>query len=213
MQPPVIVWFRDDLRLADHPALAAAVATGAPLICLYVLDEKASARPLGAASRWWLAQSLRALDADIRKAGGALVLRKGDAARRLPRSPAAPAASAVFWNRIHAKAEAAHCGTTRKIVERPRHCHARDAGRPARRACAHPRQQRRRHAGVHAVLEARAGARRSAKAAAGAEADRGRTEACERRARELEAGANRSRTGPVACARPGSRAKPARSHG
>ena len=36
---PCIVWFRDDLRLSDHPALHAASATGAPVICLYVLDE------------------------------------------------------------------------------------------------------------------------------------------------------------------------------
>jgi deoxyribodipyrimidine photo-lyase len=107
VQPPVIVWFRCDLRLADHPALSAAVAMGAPLICLYVLDERASARPLGAASRWWLAQSLRALDADLRKAGGALVLRKGDAARVVAEIARSTAASAVFWNRIHAKADAA----------------------------------------------------------------------------------------------------------
>ena len=35
--------------------------TGAPVICLYVLDETAPAplRPLGGAARWWLAQSLR----------------------------------------------------------------------------------------------------------------------------------------------------------
>ncbi|MGB6635008.1 MAG: deoxyribodipyrimidine photo-lyase, partial [Bradyrhizobium sp.] len=36
---PCIVWFRDDLRLSDHPALHAAAATKHPMICLYVLDE------------------------------------------------------------------------------------------------------------------------------------------------------------------------------
>ena len=47
MRPaPIIVWFRDDLRLSDHPALHAASKTGAPVICLYVLDEQArAARP------------------------------------------------------------------------------------------------------------------------------------------------------------------------
>src|SRR5215471_14057187 len=62
--PPCIVWFRDDLRLSDHPALHAAASTGAPVICLYVFEEIPpwpDARPLGGASRWWLAQSLRAL--------------------------------------------------------------------------------------------------------------------------------------------------------
>jgi deoxyribodipyrimidine photo-lyase len=32
--PPCIVWFRDDLRLRNHPALDAASKTGAPVICL-----------------------------------------------------------------------------------------------------------------------------------------------------------------------------------
>ena len=36
---PRIVWFRDDLRLSDHPALHAAADTGAPVICVYVFDE------------------------------------------------------------------------------------------------------------------------------------------------------------------------------
>ena len=66
-QSSVIVWFRDDLRLSDHPALHAAAKTGAPVIALYVLDEtSAGLRPLGGAARWWLAQSLRALQAYFR---------------------------------------------------------------------------------------------------------------------------------------------------
>ncbi|MGD4318225.1 deoxyribodipyrimidine photo-lyase, partial [Xanthomonas citri pv. citri] len=75
---PVIVWFRDDLRLSDHPALHAAAKTGAPVICLYVLDDAAGRAP-GGATRWWLAQSLRALGADIARRGGSLILRKGPA--------------------------------------------------------------------------------------------------------------------------------------
>jgi deoxyribodipyrimidine photolyase len=27
-EQPILVWFRDDLRIADHPALAAAPASG-----------------------------------------------------------------------------------------------------------------------------------------------------------------------------------------
>ena len=50
---PVIVWFRDDLRLADHPALSAAVKSGQPVVCLYLLDEKTPGiRPLGGAVKW-----------------------------------------------------------------------------------------------------------------------------------------------------------------
>ena len=50
---PVIVWFRQDLRLADNPALAFAARSGLPLVCLYVLDDETSGawRP-GGASRW-----------------------------------------------------------------------------------------------------------------------------------------------------------------
>ena len=39
MIPPVIVWLRRDLRLADQSAFGAAVATGAPVIPVYVLDD------------------------------------------------------------------------------------------------------------------------------------------------------------------------------
>lgn len=103
----MIVWLRDDLRLADHPALTAAAATGAPLICLYVFDDNAGARPLGAASRWWLAQSLRALDADLRKAGSELLLRRGPTVKTITGIARSTGATSVFANRIHAKAEEA----------------------------------------------------------------------------------------------------------
>jgi deoxyribodipyrimidine photo-lyase len=53
--PPVIVWFREDLRISDNPALAAAADTGAAVICLYIRETGlAGARPLGGAARWWL---------------------------------------------------------------------------------------------------------------------------------------------------------------
>jgi len=39
MPPPIILWFRDDLRLADHAALHAAIATERPVLPLFVLDE------------------------------------------------------------------------------------------------------------------------------------------------------------------------------
>ena len=95
---PVIVWFRDDLRIADHPALVAAARAGAPLLCLYVLDER-SARPLGGAARWWLAGSLRALDQELQNKGNRLVLRRGMATRVLPALAAEIGARAVHWNR------------------------------------------------------------------------------------------------------------------
>jgi deoxyribodipyrimidine photo-lyase len=94
-----IVWFRDDLRLADHPALTTAAKAGA-LTCLYLLDEDSPGfRPHGAASRWWLAQSLRALDRDLRKLGQRLVLRRGKAADVIPSLARETQAAQVYWNR------------------------------------------------------------------------------------------------------------------
>src|SRR5690606_9298927 len=56
---PLIVWFQNDLRLADQAAVHKAVESGAPLLALYVLDEKAPGRWVpGSASRWWLHHSL-----------------------------------------------------------------------------------------------------------------------------------------------------------
>ena len=78
MTAPVIVWFRRDLRLADQPALAAAVSSGAPVIPVYILDDDTPKhRKMGAASRWWLHHSLTALDADLRAVGAQLTLRSG----------------------------------------------------------------------------------------------------------------------------------------
>ena len=77
---PAIVWFRDDLRLADNPALRAAVDRGGPVVALYILDEESpGVRPLGGASRWWLHGSLRELANELRARGGRLTLRRGAA--------------------------------------------------------------------------------------------------------------------------------------
>ncbi|MDO9560067.1 MAG: deoxyribodipyrimidine photo-lyase [Bradyrhizobium sp.] len=99
---PRIVWFRDDLRLSDHPALHAAALTGAPVICLYVHDEVSNAqlRPLGGAARWWLAQSLRALQASLTSVGSRLVLRRGPAAKVIAELARETGAEAVFWSEI-----------------------------------------------------------------------------------------------------------------
>jgi deoxyribodipyrimidine photo-lyase len=103
---PRIVWFRDDLRLSDHPALVAAAQGGAPVICLFVLDEASAAlcppqaRPRGGAARWWLAQSLRALQASLAALGAPLVLRKGAAARVIAALAREVNAGNVFWNEI-----------------------------------------------------------------------------------------------------------------
>ena len=104
---PVIVWFRRDLRLADHPALVAACATGAPVLPLYIdaRDEEAPWQP-GAASRWWLHHSLTALDADLRQLGSRLIVRRGATATVLLKLVRETGAKTVFWNRLYEPAVA-----------------------------------------------------------------------------------------------------------
>jgi deoxyribodipyrimidine photo-lyase len=108
---PIIVWFRDDLRLSDHPALHAAARTGAPVVCLYVLDETAGRAP-GGAARWWLAQSLRALGAGLAKIGGSLTLRRGLASKVIPEVARGSGASAVYWNAV---AQASHQAVEKQL--------------------------------------------------------------------------------------------------
>ena len=100
MGSPSIVWFRDDLRLADNPALRAAIERAEPVIGLYVLDERSPGiRPLGGAAKWWLHHSLASLGERLRERGGALVLRRGAAAEVVRETVADTGAGAVFWNR------------------------------------------------------------------------------------------------------------------
>ena len=102
---PSIVWLRDDLRVADNPALHAAVERGEPVVVLYLLDDESpGVRPLGAATRWWLHHSLTALAASLEKLGASLVLRRGPAETELPRLVADVGAGAVFWNRRYGAA-------------------------------------------------------------------------------------------------------------
>ena len=104
MSPPVIVWFRDDLRLADHPALSAAAASGAPVLAVYVRDETLE-KPPGAASLWWLHHSLEKLSGALSEICGTLVLRHGNTAQILREFAGETKALAIFWNRSHEPAE------------------------------------------------------------------------------------------------------------
>lgn len=101
-EAPAVVWLRQDLRLADNPALRAAIDTKRPLILLFILDDETPGRwRIGGASRWWLHKSLEALSADVEKRGAKLVLRRGPAQRELSRLVKEAKAGAVFWNRCY----------------------------------------------------------------------------------------------------------------
>ena len=95
-----IVWFRRDLRLDDNPALVAAVRRGGPIVPVFIWDPREGKNWVpGAAARWWLHQSLAALDAELRRYGSRLVIRAGDALARLQDLARETGSDTVFWNR------------------------------------------------------------------------------------------------------------------
>jgi deoxyribodipyrimidine photo-lyase len=101
-----LVWLRDDLRLADNPALRAAADRGEPVVVLFILDEVSPGiRPLGGAARWWLHHSLRELGERLEAKGASLVLRRGAADATVMQAVTDSGADAVYWNRRYGGAE------------------------------------------------------------------------------------------------------------
>lgn len=95
----IIVWFRQDLRLSDNPALHYAVKTGASIIPIYILDdENADKGKLGGATRWWLHHSLNKLNESL---SGNLQFYNGKADDILPSILKETDAQAVYWNRCY----------------------------------------------------------------------------------------------------------------
>ena len=96
--PKAIIWFRQDLRLRDNPALTYAASVG-EVLPIYILDEKNNSNfPLGRASRWWLNHSLRSLDKSL---NGALCTFRGDPIKILKELVSTYQIENVFWNRSY----------------------------------------------------------------------------------------------------------------
>ena len=96
---PSIVLFQSDLRLADNPALSAAVRREEPLICLYVWNQKATGYDMpGAASRWWVHHSLQSFSDHLKAAGNDLTIRIGKTVEVLQNLLRDFPKSHVFWN-------------------------------------------------------------------------------------------------------------------
>ncbi|NLX14013.1 MAG: deoxyribodipyrimidine photo-lyase [Phycisphaerales bacterium] len=95
-----IVWFRQDLRLADNPALAAAGRRGTPIIPVFIFDPESEGRwAPGGAARWWMHHSLYELDNQLRGRGSRLIIRQGQTLDTLDELVRQSGADAVFWNR------------------------------------------------------------------------------------------------------------------
>lgn len=114
---PCIVWFRSDLRLDDNPALHAAVAAGSSVIPVFIwAPEEEEPWPPGAASRWWLHQSLKSLQCHLASLGSRLVLRRGPSFKTLQKLIRETGATAIFWNRRYEPAVTARDAAVEKAL-------------------------------------------------------------------------------------------------
>jgi deoxyribodipyrimidine photo-lyase len=97
---PIIVWFRNDLRVSDNAALAAAVEAGAPIVPVFIWSpEDYGDWAPGAASRWFLHRALESLKGSFDDMGGRLIIREGDSLAELRDILAKTEARGVYWNR------------------------------------------------------------------------------------------------------------------
>lgn len=100
---PLIVWLRQDLRLADNPALSRAIEdsekSGQKILPVYILDDKAAAAwPIGSAQKWALHHALAGLQEKL-----PIYLRRGDSLKILQQVIAETGATAIYWNRRYEK--------------------------------------------------------------------------------------------------------------
>ena len=96
---PIIMWFRRDLRLSDHPALKAACDSGRPVIPLVIRDP--SVGDLGAAPKWRWGLGVDHLAQSLKDKGSRLICRSGDALEVLQALIAETGAGAVYWSRLY----------------------------------------------------------------------------------------------------------------
>ena len=98
-KPPVIMWFRRDLRLGDHQALTAACNSGHPVIPVFIHDEVVESH--GAAPKFRLGLSVADLAGVLKDKGSRLILRRGKALDVLRDLIAETGAGAVYWSRLY----------------------------------------------------------------------------------------------------------------
>ena len=98
MSQHIIVWFRQDLRLNDNPALQSAL-NGKNAVTPVFIDDNDCGRQPGIMGRWWRDKSLAQLNDALKSRGSRLVFRKGRAQEVLPTLAKQVGATAVYWNR------------------------------------------------------------------------------------------------------------------
>ena len=99
-----IVWFRRDLRIADNPALGAAIAAGRPVKAIYVHDESMRFSP-GGARKWFLHHALTSLGLRLARIGVSFDVFAGNELETVERAASEFDAAELFWNRRYAADE------------------------------------------------------------------------------------------------------------
>lgn len=95
-----IIWFKNDLRISDNPALSEALKNGR-ILPIYILEENEQKLILGDAQKWWLYNSLKKLHNNLQSYGSKLVLKKGVAKKILTELVEKTNSDAVYWNRCY----------------------------------------------------------------------------------------------------------------
>ncbi len=148
-ETPLILWVRRDLRLGDQPMIAAAVASGRPVVPVFILDPETEA--LGAAPKWRLGLAVEAFAKALKGLGVRLVLRRGAALEVLRALVVETGAGGVWWSRLYDPASVAR-DTAVKAALKGEGVEARSFAGPIGRPRAgyrwrHPRRSRRRCGG------------------------------------------------------------------
>ncbi len=97
-QPSSIMWFRQDLRLADNPALTHAIKQGEVLAVYIDDDTNPGDFEMGAVTKWWLHHSLKALDESL---DGKLNIYQGDPLETLKALVQQFGVTHLSWNRMY----------------------------------------------------------------------------------------------------------------
>ena len=96
----IIVWFRQDLRIHDNPALTAAARKNLAVVPVFIwAPEEEETWPPGSASKWWLHQSLESLEISLKDRGSHLVVRIGSSLNSLKDVVHETEACGIYWNR------------------------------------------------------------------------------------------------------------------
>jgi deoxyribodipyrimidine photo-lyase len=99
MTSPILLWFRRDLRLSDHPALSEAAQSGRPIIPVFLLDELVET--YGAAPKWRLNAALAHFSQTLTAMGSRLILRRGPAKDTLLQLAKDTGATDIWWSRAY----------------------------------------------------------------------------------------------------------------